>query len=390
MTTPWADDLHAGAGRRAAGYAVDVALASVLLTPVAWVGSLLLYATLASSPLPGEDLSERGSTATVVVLGTLAVLAGGLVLARAVGVRAGGTPGQRLTDVVVVRDGRRPDLGRAVLRESHLLAGPGLMAVLVAVGVGGTWAFLLAGALQVLVAVTLLSLVGEQEEGRGPHDHLAGTHVLRRRESRATQDLDGEVTTSSGPPTPPLGLVLAAPERGDDQAGLRPADPLRRGVAVALDLGLAVLVAYGAARVLGALLPEPPSPGLLLVLLLPSPSVVLPGLVAFALRTVSESASGRSPGKALLGLRVVTATGGRPSRTSAAWRSSWLLVGLVGALPLLGPLLALVVVPVVLTGVAVSVATDPHGQGWHDRLGDDVTAVVRDDASAPPRGRPSA
>lgn len=70
---------------------------------------------------------------------------------------------------------------------------------------------------------------------------------------------------------------------------------------------------------------------------------------------------GSTPGKMLLGMRVVGPAGGNPTIPQALLREAFVLVG---SIPFIGPLIALVV----WIWFAVQIKNSPTGQGPHDRL----------------------
>ena len=95
-------------------------------------------------------------------------------------------------------------------------------------------------------------------------------------------------------------------------------------------------------------------------------------LALYLYLVVSESRSGTTLGKRVLGLRVQDELGQPPSLVAAAKRNVWLL-------PSVLPLPFMQVVTVVASvSVVLTVSRDPRHEGWHDRLAD-VTTVVRVD-----------
>ena len=106
---------------------------------------------------------------------------------------------------------------------------------------------------------------------------------------------------------------------------------------------------------------------------------VLPGLVAALVLVVglvgAETVTGRTPGKAALGLEVRRVDGRPASLRDVATRRVWMLVYLV--LPVIGHGLSSGVAFVVLLSVLWTISRDPEGRGWHDRLAG--TVVVRSD-----------
>lgn len=92
-------------------------------------------------------------------------------------------------------------------------------------------------------------------------------------------------------------------------------------------------------------------------------------LVATAYFGVAESGWGKTPGKALVGLKVIGADGNRPRLRAAIGRNSWLLLPMI---PWLGVLaLGLAAIMIGITTFASETNT-----GWHDELSN--TGVVYD------------
>lgn len=92
-------------------------------------------------------------------------------------------------------------------------------------------------------------------------------------------------------------------------------------------------------------------------------------LVIFAYFALTTALLGTTLGKKVFGLRVVGAEGERPALPRAMAREAFVVVG---AVPFVGPLLALVA----WIAIAVTASKSPTGQGLHDRLGGG-TRVVR-------------
>jgi uncharacterized RDD family membrane protein YckC len=92
-------------------------------------------------------------------------------------------------------------------------------------------------------------------------------------------------------------------------------------------------------------------------------------LLVLAYFVVGDAWSGTTIGKAALGLRVEGASGRRPSFVAALTRESFVLLG---AVPFVGPFLALVA----WVALFVTIRSSPQGQGWHDRWAGG-TRVVR-------------
>ncbi|HEX9683570.1 MAG TPA: RDD family protein [Acidimicrobiales bacterium] len=93
--------------------------------------------------------------------------------------------------------------------------------------------------------------------------------------------------------------------------------------------------------------------------------VLIGGLVAtaftMAYSTWFESDRGQTPGKMLLGLRVIGSAGGNPTVEEAFRRNAFLLPSVV-------PVLGSVVVFVMEVVIGVQISSDPHGRGLHDNF----------------------
>lgn len=84
-------------------------------------------------------------------------------------------------------------------------------------------------------------------------------------------------------------------------------------------------------------------------------------LVTYAYFVVLESSRGATLGKSAMGFDLVTDRGGLPTPAQSAQRNSWMLLSLVPGT--FGGLLYLVAA----VAIAVTIASDPRGQGVHDR-----------------------
>lgn len=85
-----------------------------------------------------------------------------------------------------------------------------------------------------------------------------------------------------------------------------------------------------------------------------------------------DAVTGATPGKLAFGLRVTSSDGGRPSLRQALKRE---LVTIVGSIPFIGPLLALIA----WISISRKISRDPLRQGQHDQLAG--TRVIRVTAS---------
>jgi len=96
-------------------------------------------------------------------------------------------------------------------------------------------------------------------------------------------------------------------------------------------------------------------------------------VLVIALTVVVEGRSARTPGKALVGLRVTVRDRSRMDVRTAFARRPWpVLIGIGLVFPLVGILTSVLVLV-----VAASIARAPDGRGLHDRIAN--TTVVRDD-----------
>jgi uncharacterized RDD family membrane protein YckC len=91
-------------------------------------------------------------------------------------------------------------------------------------------------------------------------------------------------------------------------------------------------------------------------------------VVWLAARVGSEVAWGASPGKRLLGMKVVTADGSNPDAVSSLKRNSWYVGQIV-------PLVGFFVYVGLMIFIGVGIANDPEKRSWFDKLGD--LTVVR-------------
>lgn len=109
----------------------------------------------------------------------------------------------------------------------------------------------------------------------------------------------------------------------------------------------------------------------------------LGALVAFPVLVVAEARTGRTPGKALTGLRTQRAGGGSVGWRRAVQRRAWMALPAVGVLPGVpveagGFLLFLTAVALVF-----SMGRSADGRGWHDRTAG--TEVVASQVPRPSR-----
>lgn len=91
--------------------------------------------------------------------------------------------------------------------------------------------------------------------------------------------------------------------------------------------------------------------------------------LVFAYFVLFDAYRGTTPGKQIFGLKVIGPEGGKPAVKQASIREAFTLVG---GIPYVGPLLALIVWIV----IAATIASSPTNQGKHDDLAGG-TRVVR-------------
>lgn len=96
---------------------------------------------------------------------------------------------------------------------------------------------------------------------------------------------------------------------------------------------------------------------------------VVSSLLYFGYFVFLETTRGATFGKAVLGMRVAGEDGRSPVSTEAsAIRNSWMLIGVLSGIPLVGFLAGLASLAAVIT-IAVTISSDPRNQGLHDRFG---------------------
>lgn len=89
--------------------------------------------------------------------------------------------------------------------------------------------------------------------------------------------------------------------------------------------------------------------------------LTIQAVAVFAYFVALDVTWGTTPGKRLLGLRVTGPAGARPTAGQAAAREAFTLLG---AIPFIGPVLALAA----WIAIVVTVAQSPQRQGAHDNL----------------------
>ena len=104
-------------------------------------------------------------------------------------------------------------------------------------------------------------------------------------------------------------------------------------------------------------------------------NVVASGL-SFGYFVFLESSRGRTLGKQVLGLHVAGEAGQSPVAPEAsARRNAWMLIGVLGGVPVLGVLAGLASLAIVIA-IAVTIGSDPQKRGLHDKFGG--TMVLED------------
>jgi uncharacterized RDD family membrane protein YckC len=173
---------------------------------------------------------------------------------------------------------------------------------------------------------------------------------------------------ASAPPPPPPGAGYGAPPAGDPYQpapgyGVPPAAANPFG-----GVGKRLL-----ARIIDGLLVGIPLSILLSVL----PGVRLGGLVSnavigiasFAYFVFMETSKGATFGKQWLGMSVADQNGSSPITTDASFRRNWwMLLGVVGGIPVIGLLASLASLVIVIV-IAVTISSDARNQGFHDKMG---------------------
>lgn len=91
-------------------------------------------------------------------------------------------------------------------------------------------------------------------------------------------------------------------------------------------------------------------------------------IIWFAARVGSEVTWGASPGKRLLGMKVVAADGSNPDAVASLKRNSWYAAQIV-------PFLGYFVYIALAIFIGVGIANDPEKRSWFDKLGN--LTVVR-------------
>lgn len=92
-------------------------------------------------------------------------------------------------------------------------------------------------------------------------------------------------------------------------------------------------------------------------------------LAGFAYFLFLETSRGATLGKQWLGLRVTDEAGASPiSMDASARRNWWMLLGLLGGIPVIGLLTSLATLVIVIV-IAATISSDGRNQGWHDKLG---------------------
>ncbi len=94
---------------------------------------------------------------------------------------------------------------------------------------------------------------------------------------------------------------------------------------------------------------------------------IVGALVMFGYYVWMESNQGATLAKQWLKLRVTGESGGNVTMEQSARRNWWLLIGILGGIPIIGLLASLAPLAIVI-GIAVTISSDPSNQGFHDRM----------------------
>lgn len=94
---------------------------------------------------------------------------------------------------------------------------------------------------------------------------------------------------------------------------------------------------------------------------------IVGALVMFGYYVWMESNQGGTLAKDWLKLRVTGESGGNVTMEQSARRNWWLLLGILGGIPVISILASLASLAIVI-GIAVTISSDPRNQGFHDRM----------------------
>lgn len=97
-------------------------------------------------------------------------------------------------------------------------------------------------------------------------------------------------------------------------------------------------------------------------------SPIIISLLWYGYFVLLESNRGATVGKSILGIRVVSTSGGTPEIAETAKRNVWMLLGLI---PFVGGIAQLVAV----IAIIVTISSAPDDRGWHDGFAG--TSVLR-------------
>lgn len=100
-------------------------------------------------------------------------------------------------------------------------------------------------------------------------------------------------------------------------------------------------------------------------------------LIAFPILVATEARDGRTPGKAVTGLRTQRFGGGPVGWRAAAKRRAWMALPVVGFLPAVSPVTGEFLLSFVVVALALSGGRSSDGRFWHDRQAG--TEVIADD-----------
>lgn len=103
---------------------------------------------------------------------------------------------------------------------------------------------------------------------------------------------------------------------------------------------------------------------------------LLSAAISLGYFAVMESQRGQTVGKMVMSLHTESETGGKPTLEQAAKRNIWVVVGILGVIPVLGGLLSGVLQIVAVVTIALGINSDTvRRQPWTDKLAG--TVVVK-------------
>lgn len=97
-------------------------------------------------------------------------------------------------------------------------------------------------------------------------------------------------------------------------------------------------------------------------------SVVVSTALTVGYFAALESRDGQTVGKRLLGVRVVTPSGGSPTLGAALRRNAWTGLGALSVVPVVGGVVGGAATLAAVITIVMGILRDPERRGWHDRL----------------------